>query len=188
MLGKNLTNTNFQTFFVSREVSNCPLIFDIIRLVKKIDKIGVLENSTCSISLNYGKRILINAENVDFKSMKHQDIIEIVDYDPIKNIILAIGKRNPCMETPVHWIIQKARADVNAVIQITNKEIYEKFCDELPVTDNEVPQGTLELAKEVLKTLRNSKNILIKNNGILSVGFSLKEIEDSFSKMLGDAK
>jgi len=186
MIGKNLTNIPFQTFFVSREISSCPLILDIINLGRKIDEFGILEAGPCNISLAYGKRILINARDVNFKDMKQLDIIEIVDYDPIKNIILAIGKKYPNIETPIHWIVQKARQDINAILQITNKRLFERFCSDLPVTEREMPEGTLELAKEILKTLRESKDILIKNKGILLIGFDLNEVEDSLSKILGD--
>ena len=161
----------FQTFFISKETSKCPYIVDIIKLCKKIDDFGLIKKGSFSISLTYGKRILINAKDFDVKNIQKHDIVEIVDYDPIKGNILVIGRKDPCIETPVHWIIHKARSDINAVIQISNEKLFERFCDELPITKKEEPQGTIELAKEVLRTLRESKLILIKNVGLLLIGF-----------------
>ena len=182
MTEESLPYALFQTFFVSREISISPMIVDIIKFGKKFEELKIKE-AECSISISYGKRLLINARDVDVKHMKQQDIVEIVDYDPIKNIVLAIGKKYPCIETPVHWTIQKARHDVNAVVEITSKKLFQTCCTHLPVTEKKVPYGTIDRAKAVLKTLQDSKNICMQDEGILLVGLYLKEIEDSLIKI-----
>ena len=175
MTGRNLS---FQTFFVSREQSNCPLVSDIIRIGKKFEEHGLLKNNSGVISLGYGKRIIVNENNMDLGNLKRENILEIVDYDPVKKIVLAIGQKEPCIETSVHWLIHHARDDVNAVIQLNGEKLIERFSKNLPTTEKEYPSGSLELAKEILKTLRTSKSIVIKNKGVLFVGASLKEVED----------
>jgi ribulose-5-phosphate 4-epimerase/fuculose-1-phosphate aldolase len=183
---KKITNTNFQTFFVSKEQSICPQISDIVRSGKKLKEKGLPGDVTGFISLSYGKRILINGKNTKLMDVKKRDIIEIVDYDPIKNIFLAIGQKEPSIETPIHWLIHHAREDVNAVIQLNDENIVEKLTKKLPVIEKEYPSGSLEQAKEVLKTLRTGKNIVMKNKGVLFVGTSLKEAEDSALTSIGD--
>ena len=182
MANEKALNIPFQTFFISREVSKCPLISDIIKIGKKINLLGLEEPTNSNISLSYGKRILINASNVNLTNLNYQDIIEIVDYDPVKNIILAMGKQNPVIETPVHWIIHHARDDVNAVIQLNGEKIVNQFSENSPITEREYPSGTIEMAKEVLKTLRKSKKIVIRNIGCLFVGINLKEVENLIFK------
>ena len=174
MIGGNLTNPYFRTFYVSREESNCPLISDIIRVCKNFETIGLLENTTGAISLGYGKRIVMNGSNVNLAKLKREEILEIVDYDPIKKVVLAMGPIEPCIETPVHCIIHRAREDVNAIIQLNSEKLFKN----LPSTEKEYPPGTLELAKEILKILRTSKSVMIKNEGVLFVGTSLKETEE----------
>ena len=169
---EKLSHTLFQTFFVSREISISPMIVDIIKFGKKLEGLK-LKDAICSISLAYGKRLLINARDVDVKQMKQQDIVEIADYDTIKTIVLAIGKKNPC--------------NVHAVVEIKSKKMYENCCDYLPVTEK-TPCGTIDRAKAVLKTLRDSKNICIKDEGILLVGVHLKEIEDSLVEITRGCK
>lgn len=188
MTRDNVPAIPFQTFFVSKELSNCPLTTDIIKFGKKVDEFGILKDGECNISLTFGKRLLINAKKENIENLKNQDIIEIVDYDPIKNIIIVIGKKFPTIETPVHWTIQKARHDVNATLQITSKNLYDHLINDLPTTEKKTPKGTIEQAKEILKTLRIGKNILMKNEGVLLVGFNLKEIEDSLSVIIEDFK
>ena len=179
MINENFTNLNFQTFFVSREQSNCPLIPDIVRFGKKLKDIGLLESiNTTVVSIKYGKRLLINGSGSNFGEIEIDDILEIVDYDPVKKVILAMGPKTPHVETPVHWLIHHARDDVNAIIFFNSRNLAERFGNKLPATEKEKPSGTFELAKEILKALRTSKKIVIKNNGVLFVGISLKEAED----------
>lgn len=178
MKDRNLPSINFQTFFASREQSNCPLIPDIVRIGKKLKEMGLLKDGTGVVSLGYGRRVLINGNEKSLGDVGRGDILEIVDYDPVKRVVLTIGEKEPNVETPVHWLIHHARDDVNAVVQINSKKLAEKLSKKLPATEKEWPSGTLELTKEILKTLRNSKSILIKNKGVLFVGTSLKEVED----------
>lgn len=183
-----LPSPALHTVFVSREMSNCPLIFEMIKLGQSLHDLGLTDKETGCISLDYGKRLLINAKNVNLKKMTQQDIVEIVDYDPLKNIMMVIGSKDPTIETPVHWIIQKARHDINALLQINSTSLFEKFQKILPATEKETQPATLERAKETLKTLRNGKTILIKNEGILFAGLTVKEIHDALNNYLGVQK
>ncbi len=175
-----LSDIGFQTFYVSKEQSNCPLIADMIRVDRKLKELDLLKNSSEVISFSYGKRMIINSNMKNLGDMSRDDILEIVDYDPVKKIVLTIGRGKPGIETPVHWIIHHARDDINAIIQLNGEKLVERFSNILPSTDIEQPSGTLEQAMEVLKTLRNSKDVVIKNKGVLFVGTSLKEVENLF--------
>jgi len=188
MEDKNFAIPSFQTFFVSREQSNCPILPDMIKLGKKIKEIGISKDAKGIISLGYGRRILINGSNLDIGNIKKEDILEVVDYDPAKKNLLVIGQNEPNIETPVHWIVISARNDVNAVFQLNDEKLAEKLSKKLPTTEKEQPSGTLELAKEVLRALRKSKNIVIKNKSVLFVGASFKEIEESVIKIIEETK
>jgi late competence protein required for DNA uptake (superfamily II DNA/RNA helicase) len=102
--------------------------------------------------------------------------------------MMVIGTKDPCSETPVHWIIQKARHDINALLQINSTTLYEKLKETLPTTEKETQPITLDRAKEILKTLRNGKTILIKNEGILFAGINIKEIQNAILNHLGVQK
>jgi hypothetical protein len=180
-----LPSPSLHILFVSRETSKCPLISDMITLGQSLQELGLTDKETGSISLDYGRRLLINAQNVDIKKMTQQDIVEIVDYDPLKNIMMVIGLNDPTRETPVHWIIQKARHDVNAILQIKSTALFERFQKKLPTTEKETQPATLERAKEILKTLQKGKTILIHNEGILFAGINGKEIHDAIQRYLG---
>ena len=188
MYEKILPNPFLQTLFVSRETSNCPLIAEMIKLGHDLEHLGVADKDTGILSLDYGKRLLINAKNIDVKKMQRNDVVEIVDYDPLKNIMMIIGTKDPCQETPVHWIIQKARHDINALLQIQSEALAEALQGKLPTTEKEKPTTSLDQAKEMLKTLRKGNTILIKKQGVVFAGFNLKEIQDSLHQHLGATK
>ena len=176
----NLSNPYFKTFYISKEESNCPLIYEIIRIGKKFKNLNLNKDiNEIIISLRYGKRILINSEVSSFGDLKKEDILEIVDYDPIKNILLIIGQKLPNINTPVHWLVHHARNDINAVIQINYRKLDLKSNNIIPITEKESKPGTLEQAKEILKQFRSSKQVIIRNQGLIFAGKSIKEIEEA---------
>ena len=105
-----------------------------------------------------------------------------------REFILAIGPKEPRIETPAHWFIHHARNEVNAVIQINDVKYAEKLEKKLPTTEKEYPVGTLEQIKEILKCLRDSKAVIVKNQGILFIGNTLEDAENLTLKTHGELK
>jgi len=173
----------FQTFFVSREKSGSPQIEDMITCGKILQKNVFFKNNQSSLASAHGNRVLLTGEDAVLQRLVPEDIVEIVDYDPIKNVVVASGKTNPCMETPVHWMIQKARHDVHATVFIHTKEMPPQLVTLLPCTLKVYPMGTIESIKEILKTLRDGKTIIVKEKGILFVGVTLQEIQTTATQL-----
>ena len=124
MLGEKLDKIGFQTFYPSKEQSRCPAIPEIVKLYKRLVHENLLDdNSFAIISVRYGKRILINIPSYNNSCSKIEDFLEIVDYDPIKKNIVAIGPGNPCHEIPLHWLVHNARRDINSIVQVNNIKI-----------------------------------------------------------------
>ena len=178
MIDEKLIFPGFQTFYVSKEKTNCPLMPEIVKTGKKFKEIGFPKDIiSASMSLRYGKRVLINAKNSNLGDIKREEFLEIVDYDPVKKVLLTMGSKEPRSDSSLHWLIHHARNEVNAIIQINDAVLAEKLIGKIPVTEKEYPQGTLEQAKEVLRVLRTSEKVVIKNQGILFVGSNVKDVE-----------
>lgn len=189
MIEQNYPNFSFQTFYVSKEICRCPLISEYSRLNKRLENLGLLKDiSEFSVSLKYGKRMIINAKNSDLSETKPEDFLEIIDYDPLKKVLLLMGAKQPRIETSVHWIIHHAREEVKAIIQIDSKKLVGHLGNSIPVTDKEYPVGTLDQAKEILSKLRISKKVIIKNQGFIFVGNSMKDAEDLMVKTFEELK
>lgn len=173
---KNNINQKFQIFYISKELTNCPLIIKIIKISKKLKDKGIIKKDNDAVfSLGFGKRIIINGLVKDFSDIKRNELLEVVDFDPIKNNLLLIGPAEPKTETSLHWMIHHARDDINFIAQIKNIDLIKELKD-IEVTDK-YPIGSLDNTKEVLKALRTNKKIIIKNNGLLAVGRNTEDVE-----------
>ena len=189
MIGGEIPNICFKTFYVSKEESNCPLIPDIVRIGKQLKEIGLIDDeSTAFISLGYGKRILINGNVEDYANISRNELIEVADFDPLKKILLVLGTNEPRLETSVHWMIHHARDDVNVIVQINNEGIIQKIGTKYPATSKDYLPGTLDQIKNVLKLLRNNKKVVLHNQGVLIVSSNIKEIDEMISKTVEELK
>jgi len=142
------------TFFLSYEEIKNPL-------VKELKKICYKKNENFSISVRYGKRILINAANTDFKNLKNSDFVEIVDYNPVNDVAMVIGTKEPCSDAPIHCLLY-SKEEINCIAIFKRKD-KEKF----------------KVAMEALKKLRNRKEVEIEDFGKIITGMTLKEVENA---------
>jgi len=189
MIGGNFPNISFQTFYASKEETNSPLLIEIIKIGKKLKESNILtKDSSAVISIGYGRRILINGEVGDFSKIKKEEIIEIVDYNPIKNNLLIIGPAEPNYKTPVHWMIHYSRNEINAVVEIQNSIFAEKLNKKIPAIGDKYPIGSIDFIKEVLRNLKDSKKIIIKNESVLFVGNSMQKVQDLIIETFEDLK
>ena len=123
-----------------------------------------------------------------FVRLEANDFLEIVDYDPLKRVLLCMGSKEPRLDTPIHWMIHHARNEVKGIIQIDTENSIKKINQKLPKTTKLYQIGTLEQAKEILLLLRDSKSVIIKNQGVIFVGDSIKSVEDSAIKTFEELK
>ncbi len=142
------------TFFLSYEEVKNPL-------VEELKKICYKKDEGFSISVRYGKRFLINAKGTDFENLKDADFVEIVDYNPVNDVAMVIGMKEPCEDAPIHCLIYN-REEINsvAIFRVKNKE---KF----------------KVAMDALKKLRNKKEVEIEDFGKIIAGRTFNEVKDA---------
>ncbi|MEA2055168.1 MAG: class II aldolase/adducin family protein [Candidatus Thermoplasmatota archaeon] len=163
---------SFETFFLGREKIRNPFVREMISIGKELADKGIGREG--NMSVRYGSRIIITARNADMGSLTESDFVEVADYDVVRNVALVIGQKEPSAETIMHWLIYR-REDINAIIHIHNT--FEK----LPTTEKEKPSGSFEIALEVLKSLKNSRCINLRNHGCIAVGKSLREAREEIA-------
>lgn len=183
-LDKQYNFSGFQTFYVSKEESSCPLISKFFEMGKKIKQIrSVKDYSNVIISMKYGKRVLINTENSDISELEKEKFLEIVDFDPVRNVLLVLGSGIPREETPLHWFIHHAKQEINVIVQIKKIDNVEKLIDETSKVEED-KIVSFKQVKQVLINLRDSDEVIIKNQGILLVGNNPQEVEEQLSKIM----
>jgi transcriptional regulator of aromatic amino acid metabolism len=174
----------YNTFFLSNEESHFPLIPEIIKFAKKIkNQVNDDINLSSTLSIVYGKRIVINAKDTVFDKLNIDDFIEVVDFDPVKNNLLVMGKKNPADHTPIQWFIHHAKKEVLITIILSEYDI-EKFnfnLNSIPIVTKQ--NQLLEMVKKIMKLLQSNNCVYIKDTGLLITGKTLNEIEDNIQKL-----
>ena len=69
--------------------------------------------------------------------------------DPALNFIRCIGLIRASAESMSHAAIYSANRDVEAVVHVHNRYLWEKYLDRIPTTDRKVEYGTPEMAFEI---------------------------------------
>jgi len=115
-------------------------------------------------------------------NMNENDFAEVIFCSEKDNIIHAKGHKEPSSETLMHYLIYKNRNDINAIFHGHSDEIMKLAKQQgFPETEIEFDYGTVELAKEVVKTLKNHNFVILKNHGFVSVG---KTQEDAGTQVI----
>jgi len=146
---------SIQFFQLSKEKVRCPLIPEVIRFGKELKgKIGI-------ISVRYGKRMLSILSPTLLDEITEDEFVEVIDYDPVKNSLMFIGEHQPDMLLAVHWIVLRAREDINIIVHLYDgKDIL----------------NPLERAKKILSSVKGDRYIFNDKNEVLFLGKSFVEI------------
>ena len=168
----------FQTFFLSNEISKCPLISNAIEICKELCGKNILKNHGNGLSIRYGNRIVITGEDANLCDLSVKDFIEVVDFDPFKKTALVIGLKEVDSYVQTHWLIYRARNDVNVVFHLKNFD--ENIDRDLPEFKG---NGSLEFSLNILKALKNNKYVLTRDGTLFIVGRSLQEIKKTIVEM-----
>jgi len=175
---------SLQLFTLSKEESTCPIIPELIHLGMTLYQLKPLtENIQLTMSTCYGKRVIINNADTPINRLACSDFIEIVDYDPVRNILLFIGPKSPHDFTPLHWIIHHAKPEVVSLVLIHDENNYLQFSRTICQTISN-GKTLVDTAKTILKSLQKKQIIIIENRGLLIAGESLEKIKETIYQCL----
>ncbi|UCC58117.1 MAG: class II aldolase/adducin family protein [Candidatus Bathyarchaeum sp.] len=171
----------FNIIFVSDEIPSDIRIEELKEWSERFQRNGLTPeiegNYTGNLSFRSEEGFVITASGLKSKENLGDDCFVYVEsYDEQSNTVYVGGKRHPSSEAVMHFLIYKAREEVNAIFHGHNEVIIanaEKF--KLPVTEREHEPGSRELANEVLRALGDNNLIVIKNHGFISLGKTMNE-------------
>ena len=133
-----------------------------------------------SIRYKQNEFIISGSATGNFKNLSKKHYSLVKDYDILKNSVFCEGFSKASSESLSHAAIYEFNIDVNAVIHIHHKDMWEKYLNDLPTTDKKAEFGTPEIALEIKKLANQSTGIIIMGGhpeGIISYGKSLSEAE-----------
>ncbi|MGD2066127.1 MAG: class II aldolase/adducin family protein [Candidatus Bathyarchaeota archaeon] len=184
----------FNTVFISDKIPHDVKLRELKKWSKTFQKSGltpeVQGNFTGNLSFRSKEGFVITASGLkDKQHLEDVCFAYVKAYDEQNNTFFVEGQTKPSSESIMHHLIYEKCGDVKAVFHGHNDTII--ACAEelgLPVTEKEYESGTVELAKEVLKSLEANKLIVLRNHGFVSLGNTMKEAGELALATLNEAK
>ena len=171
-----------QIFFASHELPSNPLVNEIIKAGKTIAEKTDGDQTQGIISLGFGKRIIATADTTNFSSIEQEHLIEIVDYDAYKKILLIMGKKEPIPAIAINWMLHHAKQEIGAIVLIEN--IKKTTLNKNIQTIDTQPHSTiLNQVKTLLNALQKNSILQLENQGILITGRTISDIQHQLTKI-----
>ena len=139
-----------------------------------------------NISIRIGDNFLITGTgtgNLDRLTKKDYSLVTKYDFD--KNSLTCNGRIRASSESLTHAAIYESDDDINAIIHIHSKELWDGLMDRVPTTSKDIGYGTPEMAYELKRFVKVCKqandNIVVMaghDSGIITFGKNLQEAQD----------
>jgi hypothetical protein len=161
-----------KTFYVSRDPVRNPLMERMVAAGREAARLRK-DVRTGSVSVRYGKRVLLTARGADLAHLASDDFVEVVDYNPVTDVTFLIGVGEPPDELPIHWIIY-ARDEVNAAICVFPKRTQRR-------ADGETAEPGVRRAMALLKLLAHAPAAHLEDGTTVAVGATLRQALEALS-------
>lgn len=106
----------------------------------------------------------------------------VTSYDIAKNRVSCVGPGQASSESLTHAAIYELHDDINAVVHVHSRRVWQRLLNNKPTTNSSVAYGTPEMALEFLRLYRETEfandGIAIMaghEEGIVSIGTTLEE-------------
>ncbi len=126
--------------------------------------------------------IITGAGTGKIRKLTQKHYSKVTGYSLTKNSLVCKGPVKASSESLSHAIIYELDPEINAVIHVHNLEYWKKLIYQVPTTHEDIPYGTPEMAKEIIRLFRETdvseKKILIMGGhqeGIITFGKDLDE-------------
>ncbi|UCH89223.1 MAG: hypothetical protein JSV49_00820 [Thermoplasmata archaeon] len=135
-----------------------------------------------SLSVRWGKKFYLSTGEVVNTPVNPNDFVEIVDYDPVRNSALAVGKTGPNEDMPFHWFSYRTFPHINgiAVVKLLVDIDIDKFVD-IKSIDSEIKLFQPDIILNILPHMKEGSSINLLGKGIAFYNNSFKDL---FSELI----
>jgi ribulose-5-phosphate 4-epimerase/fuculose-1-phosphate aldolase len=145
-----------------------------------------------SIRFQQDKFIISGSATGKLKNLEPEHYTLVTDYDLDKNTLTTVGPIKASSESLTHAVIYESQKSINAVMHIHHLKLWNKLLDTLPSTRSNIEYGTIEMAGDIVRLLKNTNLSEQKifamaghEGGIISFGKDLNEAgQVIFDKLL----
>lgn len=188
MVGEVYVGRKFGTEFIGGDFRlGEEIAREFLGVCRILSSHGLAPGAVGNVSVRTAEGMLIKAGGRSLGYLTVDDIVLVVEYNPGTNTVGVRGRLEPSSETPMHWLIYSNFPRVNAVVHAHDPLVSGKpgLVERLGVetTAVEIPYGTRELAGEVIRGLKRSDYVFIRNHGSVSVGGNLRDAIDLMLKV-----
>jgi hypothetical protein len=142
-----------------------------------------------SVSLRTGAGFLINTDTIEIAENKKDNIVEVIDFDPVRNNMLVIGNIPPVKDSTLHWFLYRGLANINGIIIIENTEVIEKFqLGSYPEFVYKDGMFNTNFALKVLEHAKESEVVILNGSIILGVLVTGRTLDDNFNLIQSNLK
>jgi len=142
-----------------------------------------------SIRLESNVFLITGSATGHLKKLSAKHYTRVTSYNFAKNTLTCEGPIRASSESLTHAAIYEANKEVNAVIHIHSKPLWDKLLCTIPTTSPAVEYGTPQMALEIGRLFNetdlNTKRILVMaghEEGIIAFG---KDLDDAGSIIMG---
>lgn len=167
---------------LSKEESNCPLIPMLLEICQIAKEELNCPDSLFLPSAVFGKRVVIPASFTKVEKLHQDDVVELIDYNPVSNTLLYLGPNVPSNDVAVHWIVHHAKKEIQVMIQIKNIPYKNEIKQRLSQLTTDEKESALEKAKKWLKTLQKT-DVFLCNDHLIVTATSIKAIKQTINKL-----
>jgi len=134
---------------------------------------------------NSQQLIISGTQTGGMANLTPQHYTKVTDYDWHKNYVTCHGLIKASSETLTHAAIYDANPQVNAVVHVHHRQLWQQLLNQAPTTNPDCAYGTPEMAEEIIRLsgqqqTQQQKIIIMSGHeeGILTFGHDLTEASE----------
>jgi len=131
------------------------------------------------LSLRYGNNFIQTPQDRELLELVREDIIEIADYDPVRNSLLYIGKQAPDRFAPILWFIYRTYPDVNVVLILPENAGFE----DTPQMDVDLRYINAQSSLQAMQFFKDKKAARLNSGETIFVLKNLPESENILKRI-----
>lgn len=172
----------FSAVFRTKNPPNDVKIAQLAQWGRKFREAGMVRETEGNLSFRTRLGFVISGTGVALDALAPDTVSEVtgVVYGLNKTSVYVKGAVVPSSETILHAQIYDERPDVNAIFHVHDLQVMKRAQKlGIPVTGDEKPAGTQELAQEavsLLKVNKGARYFVLKGHGTVALGVSLDEV------------
>jgi hypothetical protein len=171
------------TFFASREPVRNPLTLKILHSSRD------MASKDMSLAGSMGHRLprgLLVTTDTPLGNVSESDIVEVTDYDPVRNTSIVIGLKEPTSYVPLHWLALRTHPEHSVTLLL----LMETVPEGVDFFSSRLLAASFEEAMEVAKAMKVSGKgvIYLEGRGPFFVAKDLDALKRAVRALLEPKK